>query len=249
MIRILTAYHFQPKPEEVVENDVYRPLVLPVRDPLGPRDPVMEENSFAEMRAHHWAQINWESGITHYGFQHYRRWFLLDPFRLGRARFAIGVMPRHTFDAILATLRRMPRERQEALTAWVQRFDIVTAAPVKPEPDLATQFIECCGAGPWRALMDALDTINWDGPRNAGVFWPANMFIIRSDPFSLYMTFWREVMRLLSPVLEPERGTYQERIFGFLSERLWTLWLLHKSRTGEFTVKPVPVLHCAEWKV
>ncbi|HLJ19099.1 MAG TPA: DUF4422 domain-containing protein [Stellaceae bacterium] len=247
MIRILTAYHFQPKPGEAVENDVYRPLVLPVRDPLATHDPIMEENSFAEMRAHHWAQLNWESGVTHYGFQHYRRWFLLEPFGLGRTRFALNVVSRTTFDSILATLRPMPRERQEALSAWAQPLEIVAAMPVNLYSDLAAQFVEVHGIEPWRALLAALDEIKWDGPRNARVFYPGNMFIIRPEPFALYMTFWREVMRLLSPVLKPERGTYQERIFGFLSERLWTLWLLRNRRTGAFGVTHVPVLHCAEW--
>ncbi len=244
MIRILTAYHFEPKPEEVVENDIYRPLVLPIRDSLLARDPVMEENSFAEMRAHHWANLNWESGATHYGFQHYRRWFFPELF--GPSRYTFNIVPRNTFNLVLAKLRAMTKEQQERLSAWIGRFDIVTVIPV--EVDLGAHFVASHGDEPWRALMHALDAIKWEGPRNARVFHPANMFIIKSEPFARYMIFWREVMGMLSLTLKPERGLYHERVFGFLSERLWTLWLINERRGRELALKEVPVVMCEEWK-
>ncbi len=244
MIRILTAYHFQPKPEELVENQVYRPMVLPVRDPLTARDPVMAENSFAEMRAHHWVQLNWESGITHYGFQHYRRWFF--PEIYGDLPYAFNIVPKAVFDSMLAELRAMAIPQQEILAAWVEQFDIVTVRPHKT--DLGAHFMASHGISQWQALMDALDTIKWDGPRDASVLYPANMFIIRSEFFARYMIFWRVVMDLLSLAIKPERGTYQERMFGFLSERLWTLWLLHEKRIREVALKEVPVVMCEEWK-
>ncbi len=245
MIRILTAYHFQPKPDEVVESLIYRPLVLPVRDPLGARDPIMEENSFAEMRAHHWAQLNWESGITHYGFQHYRRLFALVPG--GPQRPPLNPVAKPIFAQVLANLRAMSTKQQEALSAWVGQFEIVTAMPLTGK--LADQFIAWHGIGPWRALMDALDTLEWEGPRDAQVFYPSNMFIMRLDVFARYMRFWRAVMDLVSRTLKPERGTDQERIFGFLSERLWTLWLEHEKCNRAFALKEAPVVICQEWKV
>jgi uncharacterized protein DUF4422 len=245
MIRILTVYHFEPRPEDVVENLMYRPLVLPVRGPLAARDPVMSENSYAEMRAHHWAQLNWESGITHYGFQHYRRLFALEP--KGRPRFPLNLVSRDTFAQILARLRALPANQQEVLSAWVAQFDIATAMPFAGS--LGDQFIKWHGIGPWRALIDALDTIEWEGPRDARIFYPANMFIIRAELFERYMTFWRAVMALLSRTIEPEHGTRQERIFGFISERLWTLWLEHEKRIRAPALKEVPVIGCAEWKI
>lgn len=245
MIRILTVYHFEPKPEEKVENRIYRPLVLPMKDPRFAHDPVMAENSFAEMRAHHWAHLTWEGGTTHYGFQHYRRWFYPELF--GRSRLGFNIVPRSTFDAILARRRAMTEAEQEALSAWVGQFDILTVVP--PAGDLGAHFIACHGLEPWRALMSALDAIKWDGPRDARVFYPANMFIIRREPFARYMTFWREVMDRLALTIKPERGSYAERIFGFLSERLWTLWLVHERQSRQFPLKEVPVVLCDQWKV
>lgn len=245
MIRILTVYHFPPKPEETVENRVYRPLVLPLRDPAADADPIMRENAFAEMRAHHWVQLNWESGVSHYGFQHYRRWFFPELF--GRLPYDFNLAPRAALAALLATLRGFSLEEQGLLASWVEQFDIVTVAP---EPtNLAAQFIEIHGAAPWRALVEVLDAMRWDGPRDDDNLRPANMFIIRQELFLRYMSFWHEVMNRIAPMLKPERGSYQERVFGFLSERLWTLWLTHERRSRPLALKEVPVLICDEWKV
>jgi hypothetical protein len=245
MIRILTAYHFQPTPDQMVENLVYRSLVLPVRGPPGTRDAVMEDNSFAEMRAHHWAQQNWESGITHYGIQHYRRWFFF-PKLYGPASPGFNPVPWTVLASMLEKLRAMTTAQQEALSALVGRFDIVTVNPIVL--DIRENFVGLHGEGPWRQLMDVLDALKWEGPRNAEVFFPANMFIAAFEPFSRYMTLWREVMDMLLPRIKPERGTVQERIFGFLSERLWTLWLVHERRRGKLALGAVPVITCPEWK-
>lgn len=69
---------------------------------------------------------------------------------------------------------------------------------------------------------------------------PCNMFVMKKELFNQYMTW------LFSVLVEMEKATdistydkYQQRIFGFLSERLLDVWLTH----NKIDYKTLPVLY------
>ncbi|WOD06223.1 DUF4422 domain-containing protein [Marinomonas sp. GJ51-6] len=58
-----------------------------------------------------------------------------------------------------------------------------------------------------------------------------NMFISNAYVFLEYLDWLFSVLFLLEKNIDLDKNLgYQERVFGFLSERLFTLWLLHNSK-------------------
>ncbi len=68
------------------------------------------------------------------------------------------------------------------------------------------------------------------------------MFVARSDLFDEYMTLWSRIVEHARPLIAPS-----ERVFGYLSERLFTAWL-HRLRCERprLRIVTLPVLFCPE---
>lgn len=75
--------------------------------------------------------------------------------------------------------------------------------------------------------------------RELTIFYVCNMYIMRAELFDEYMSFWREAMLEVERVVKPHADPYQSRVYGFLSERLFTLFL-YQLRVEQ------PLLHVAE---
>jgi hypothetical protein len=60
------------------------------------------------------------------------------------------------------------------------------------------------------------------------------MFVMRTDEFNDYMSFWHETIQEFARLVKPQPDGYQSRLYGFLSERIFTLYLyqLRMERPG-----------------
>lgn len=78
---------------------------------------------------------------------------------------------------------------------------------------------------------------------NVTNIYPGNMFITKKTIFHRYMEFWWTVMQdVEKQILVDLDCGYQSRTFGFLSERLFTLWL----QKAGLRIIELPVLFCPE---
>ena len=69
-----------------------------------------------------------------------------------------------------------------------------------------------------------------------------NMFVMRSDLFDQYM-FWLFgiLFRTKDRIDVSEYDPYQQRVFGFLAERLFNVWIIHHS--DSIRIKQLPVVN------
>lgn len=175
--------------------------------------------NFCELTGHYWIWKNSKEDIV--GLVHYRRYFVDFPgyvlkLMTGRnVRFLSEKYIRKalsSYDAIVSTKGFSPKSKGNLIEAYGgshHKKDILETEKVIKElfPEYG----------------DAFDHVF-----SNLAFYPANMIICRKDTFDSYCQW-------LFPVLfEVERridissyNDYQKRVYGFLSERIFYVWLYH----------------------
>ena len=76
-----------------------------------------------------------------------------------------------------------------------------------------------------------------------------NMMISRRDFADLYCRWLFDVLRRVDCIIYPQlqfRTPYQKRVYGFLAERLFNIYLEHYRRSNRIKIKEVPLLVCQE---
>lgn len=70
-----------------------------------------------------------------------------------------------------------------------------------------------------------------------------NMFVMRKDKFDSYMEWLFPILEELEKKIQMEEYTdYNKRIYGFLSERLFNIWLMHQ----QLKIEELPVYNTEE---
>jgi hypothetical protein len=155
---------------------------------------------FCELTALYWIWKNAQNDIV--GIEHYRRRFLL------------------------------PDNWQKAFRGDV---DVILPVPLYVWPGIAGNYLARHATGPWETMMEVLKEMDEtcygaakDFFENTGCYSPCNMLIAKSDVF-------KELCDWMFPVLFEVRSrcgdyedAYQNRYFGFLSERLITFFFYWK---------------------
>ena len=73
----------------------------------------------------------------------------------------------------------------------------------------------------------------------------ANMFVMSRDLFNEYMNWLFDILFDLEKIIQKDvnkRDVYQKRVYGFLSERLETVFILYKLKVKNLKIKEVPIL-------
>jgi hypothetical protein len=248
-IKIFTSYHFVP--EHYIANELYAPLVMGhaighhpvlVSDQWGAN--IAGQASYCEMRGQYYVWKNLLSAYDYVGFQHYRRMIFFDQMPLA-AHDPLLLQVRRAylrdpltielktdasfFQAYQDALQRLGQTDIEALRELIGSHDIIT---LRPWPcSLAEQYRSTHVPGDWDALVHILT----QHPRFRGrpnhldfdlkMLYSCNMYVMRAEEFDAYMSFWHETMREFTKLVKPHADPYQSRVYGFISERIFTLYL------------------------
>lgn len=218
MIRLFTVYH-TPQPPH------------PPRGPFVPLsvwrddgDNIAAREAYGEMRAHYFAWRNLTSGLTHIGFQHYRRWLDFG----ARVGPVAAVADAHLFNFTM---------RHGEVPPWVEKADVVTAQPWRFKTSLAEHYTSAHRKGDWDAFRAETPLAEYARDRRS--FRPCNIFVMRVSEFDRYMRFWWRLMQRIECRIEPLPEGYQGRALAFLSERIFSLWV---DREDYSTVYEVPLI-------
>ena len=199
-------------------------------------DSISERNaSFCELTVLYWIWKNSKDNIV--GLMHYRRFF-----NFGRRR--IFYLPKKHPESCKITYQNLSRIFEE--------FDVVLPEKNSIRPNIRTQYSE------YHYIEDldlCLDIIEKEFPDmydtaketlNANKAHLYNMLIARKDIFDEYCHFLFTVLfkveKTISKKLE-KRDKYNQRVFGFLAERLLNIFFNYKQAAhGEqLHIKEVPV--------
>ena len=85
----------------------------------------------------------------------------------------------------------------------------------------ASEFCRSLAERPYSHFRDRPNFIHPD----IASFYGCNMFVMRASEFDAYMTFWHEAMQAFAARVKPHADPYQSRVYGFLAERIFSLYL------------------------
>jgi len=246
---IFTVYHFVP--ETYVANDLYKPLVLGHK--IGPHpvllsdeggDNISQEASYCEMRGHYYVWKNLLSGCDYVGFQHYRRWLFFDHMQAASQQPLFSFIRRKyladphsndfsadqdTFKIYTDAAQALSAADLDAIRETIGHYDIVTVKPWKFS--IGDQYRSIHVPQDWDTLMQIWakhsrfrSKPNYLNPE-LQAFYSCNMFVMRAAVFNDYMSFWWELIQEFAKAVKPHADSYQSRLYGFVSERIFTLYL------------------------
>ncbi len=246
---IYTLYHYVP--ETYVANALYKPMVLGhsagahpalLSDDSG--DNISQEESHCEMRGQYWVWKNALADCDYVGFQHYRRWLFFDqmpsaslpPIFLQIRRIYLSDPHANDLGADAAAFNIYTDAAQahseadlNAIRDTIGRYDIVTVRPWKFH--VADQYKSLHVPEDWDTLMQVLAKHSYFRSRpnllnpDLQAFYGCNMYVMRAEEFAAYMAFWHETIQEFAHLVKPHADAYQSRLYGFLSERIFTLYL------------------------
>ncbi len=209
---------------------------------------------FCELSAMYWAWKNLDS--DYYGLFHYRRILDLkhechiqkEPITTSRfmrpksiiKHFGLGseaVSEICKYDIILPALQpsRLPIRPGAKETKALSLYDFYDELHYKQDLDKCIAYIKAHYPQMQEALQTALHTkpCKW---------YIANMFVMKKELYLEYCAWLFEVLFGVQDTIPYQSyDSYQARVFGFLSERLFNIWIEYKKSQG-ITYKEVPIV-------
>lgn len=145
--------------------------------------------------------------------------------------------------------RAIGAECAEDIDVAASYYDVITCKPpVGTDMNMRAQFISVHGREPWEALERVMGP-NWD--YTAQLIPHGGLGTMRREIFDAYMQKWEDVFQELAKTVKaPRDNSYQRRLFGFIAERFFPLYLyrLIKERP-ETTVMFLPLVMGAQIKL
>jgi len=215
-------------------------------------DSISEKNSsFSELTGIYWAWKNTKQEIT--GSCHYRRYFTAQPepwdLRIKRSFYYLGGLYKKRYGLIYTN--NVNRFTGRILTgseiqAIFKNYDAILPQKRKLKYSVETHFSRYHDSKDLHLLEkiigsnypDYLPAFN--KVMKSKRLYANNMFILPETHYQQFMAWWFSVLFEFEKQIKPEvhRG-YQQRIIGFIAERLLTVWFCHK----ELKVKELPVIY------
>jgi hypothetical protein len=256
-IKILVATH---KPISEVENDIFIPIQVGkaindfvIKDSYfldNTQDSISNKNkTFNELTALYWAWKNM-SDYNFIGLAHYRRFLDIHykkPFFKKENKQILTNVVKES-----SKLQRLNdvNETTDKIIGYLDSYDILVAKPafcsINNEPtSIAADYKHNHIASDWDTCISILTTKFPEYTKSVDLylntnnkFYIANMFISKKELFTNYCEWLFEILFELEKQIVVSTDSYQARVFGFLSERLFTLYILHNN----FKLKELPIL-------
>ncbi|EGK7562690.1 DUF4422 domain-containing protein, partial [Campylobacter coli] len=261
-IKILVCYH---KPSFIMANEVLRPILVGskqakystiakleqmcsrqnstlLKDNVGD-DNISELNPyFCELTAMYWAWKNLDA--DYYGLFHYRRVFDFS----GRARKKIHIK-NQTMSNVIKYFHLEPKKIQKIIS----NFDIIKPLGIdinlyedyanfhyKENLDLCIEYI----LKKYPEMQNSINVIFLDKTYKASF---CNMFIMRKDLYFEYCTWLFDILFEVKQYIPYETyDDYQKRVFGFLAERLFNVWIEYKRENIKLKIKNIQLANLLE---
>ena len=202
-----------------VGADINPPLPY-LKDNTG--DNISSKNrNFCELTGHYWIWKNSDEDIV--GVEHYRRYFVTN------TGYIIKLLTGHnirflsekqirkdlsTHDAIVSTKGHSPKVLGNLIEAYAgshHKKDIIETRKI-----IGVLFPEYA-----KTFDDVFSQL---------VFYPANMIICKKEIFDNYCSWLFPILFELEKRIDISNYTdYQKRVFGFIAERIFRVWLIHNN--------------------
>jgi hypothetical protein len=248
-----------------IENDVYVPVMAgkilhtgttKLRgDDTG--DSISGKNQFfSELTGIYWVWKNTTQDIV--GCCHYRRYFSAqdEPFdyKLKRVLYKFAGLYKKRYGLIYTgNLERFRKKiiGQEEIGGIFQHFDAILPQKRKLKYTVKNHYERYHNKNDLKIIEDILRTISpeflpaYSDMLGGKRLYANNMFILPAEHFNRFMSWWFKVLFEFEKRVDfNEYQGYQQRIIGFLAERLLTTWFCHH----KLRVKELPVIYFKKLK-
>lgn len=239
-IKILVCCH---KPCELPQDKIFLPIHVGAaisntdleiqRDDLlngQPCENISDKNrSFCELTAIYWAWKNIKTlypDLQYIGLNHYRRFFAFN-----ETRFTGSGLPKD-----VQNISEYKLDIQK-MTSWLTSGKIITTPKAHLKTSVASGYEHAHYSSDLRAVHDI---IRDDYPEflnafnevflGSNFFYDCNMFIMPWEEFDKYCTWLFGILFKAEKNIDISNyDNYQKRIYGFLAERLWTVWVKYRN--------------------
>ena len=262
----IRIYSFYYKPTAIpVQNDLYMPVMAGnalLKSSAGIQgddtgDSISEKNlSYSELTGIFWVWKNTMQEVT--GCCHYRRYFtaVQEPLgsRIKRILYFAAGLHRKRFGLIYTSNVERFRNKiinEKEVREILQNYDAVLPQKRKLKYSVKVHYsryhnikdlevLEAILKDKYPAYLPAFENV-MEGKR----LYANNMFIMRNSHFQQFMSWWFNVLFEYEKRVDlSDYRDYQQRIMGFLGERLLTVWFTHKN----LKVKELQVIYFKKLK-
>jgi len=250
--KFFICYH---KPYWICETDIITPIQvgraiatewLPMLgDDMGIDNISAQNKYFCELTAMYWAWKNIR--LDYIGFGHYRRYFCFSDQVAGR----IVNKPFPVIELLQPDI--MPPEQlnkfaicdSAGIREYVNKYDIILPEPVGDSRlSLEGQYKRYHLAADWDAMIAVLlekypdyrDSVHKVFQSN-GMMFPYNMYVMKFELFQEYMAWLFDILFELKQRIQISNDPYQQRVLGFLSERMLTLFVTRKATERKLRIR------------
>lgn len=211
---------------------------------------------YSELTGIYWIWKNTQNDIT--GACHYRRFFTNQPeplgYRLKRLLYLpIGLYRKH-FGLIYTSNVQLFKDKilsDSEMHALLEQYDAILPVARKLIRTAEVQYARRHDA---KDLILLRKIINEKHPTYMAALdevlqskrlYANNMFVLRKNHFEEFMTWWFDILFEFEKQIDLKTKTgYQERILGFIAERLLNVWFAHK----KLNVVELPIIYFKKFK-
>ena len=243
-IKILVCCH---KPSELPQDKAFLPIHVGAaisNTELGIQrddqlngascDNISDKNhSFCELTAIYWAWKNIKKiypDLQYIGLNHYRRFFSFNEKRVTGSGIPKDVK----------TIQQY-KINETKLESALYSNKVITTPKAFLKTSVASSYEHCHNSSDLRIIHDI---VRDDYPEflnafnnvflGSNYFYDCNMFIMKWDEFDEYCKWLFGILFKAEKLIDISNyDTYQKRIYGFLAERLWTVWVEKKQYSLE----------------
>lgn len=194
-----------------------------------PCDNISAKNpNYCELTALYWAWKNIRTihpDIQYIGLNHYRRYFAFNETRSTGNAISKDVQSIESYKLDIPKLKK-----------WLTQGKIIIPPKAYLKSSVASSYEHAHFSEDLRVVHNVVKKIYPDYLDDFNIlflcknfFYDCNMFIMPIAEFENYCEWLFNILFAVEKEVDIRNyNNYQKRIFGFLSERLFTLWILHK---------------------
>lgn len=255
---IIIATH---KQESILENEIFRPIqvgsaindyiIKPnyYRDNTG--ENISEKNrTFNELTAIYWVWKNLQNEEI-YGLMHYRRFlniFYKKPFYKNEKR---DIMKKISSDSTKIAKLNDAQKTNDKIKELLNQYDVIVANPVycridKKYVSITEDYKKHHLSEDWDTCMNIVKEYYPEFKKsiekhldNDKKLYYGNIFIAKKEWFNDFCEWIFTILFEVEKRITISEDPYQRRVIGFLSERLFTLYILHY----QFKTKGFPIFY------
>lgn len=218
---------------------VNKEKLLPLHDDIG-NNISLKNNRYCELTALYWIWKN-DLNSDYIGLCHYRRYY---DFNVKDVNYPAECRYTYKYNNSFPNKVIEKINSSDIIPHLLSSYDIILPKPQKIEPNVEMQYRLCHSGEDLNILQNILLKKHpeyeyaWNAVMNGNNMSICNMFITNKEIFRAYSKWLFDILFEVENYIPPKQNLYQNRTFGFMSERLLNIYVNY----NKYSVKYLPMI-------